>query len=231
MFPKAAADASSFILEHLDHFLVKKLRSEIITKIIPALKKESEDDGIPEDSTEHALLSHHSSTPPSYTAILCCVHYLGFLQDKVKKSYYVDGHEHEDQKKHCSEFTQKYHSPLEPRSHHWVQKSIKKAESIKSSLPANNQLMASGHKYIDPVTGVECIEFHVDDHDCMQNYANEMYGAHGGNISIRIPADCKPLVIFGQDESIFNQFLFGSKQWVGSSGERSILPKSTGMGL
>jgi hypothetical protein len=64
--------------------------------------------------------------------------------------------------------------------------------------------MATGHKYIDPVTGVKCIEFHVDDHDCIQNYANEMYGAYGGNISIRTPADCKHLVIFGQDESIFN---------------------------
>ena len=48
MFPKAAADASSFIVEHLDHFLVEMLHSEIITKIIPALKKEYVDDGIPE---------------------------------------------------------------------------------------------------------------------------------------------------------------------------------------
>jgi hypothetical protein len=231
MFSKAAADASSFILENVDHFLVEMLHSEIITKIIPALKKESEDDGIPEDSTEHALLSHYSRTPPSYTTVFHWVHYLGFLQDKVKKSYYIDGHEHEHQKKQRSEFTQEYLSHLEPCSHGWVQMSIEKAESIKSSLPANNQLMATGRKYIDLITGVEWVEFHVDDHDCIQDYANEMYGAYGGNISIRTPADCKPLVIFGQDESIFNRFLFGSKQWVGPSGERSILPKSTGMGL
>ena len=103
--------------------------------------------------------------------------------------------------------------------------SIEKAESIKASLPANNQLMATGHKYNDPVTGVGCcIEFHVDDHDCMQDYAYEMYDVYGGNIRICRPADCKPLVI-RQDESIFNQFSFVLKQWVGPSGERFILPK------
>ena len=91
--------------------------------------------------------------------------------------------------------------------------------------------MVIGYKYNNPVTDTECIEFHVDDHDCMQKFANEMYGIYGGNLSVRRPADSKPLFIFGQDESIFNQFSFCSKQWVGPSGQRSILPKSTGMGL
>ena len=109
--------------------------------------------------------------------------------------------------------------------------SVEKAESIRSSLPANDKLMVTGYKYNDPVTDTECIEFHVDDHDCMQKFANEMYGIYGGNLSVRRPADSKPLFIFGQDESIFNQFSFCSKQWVGPSGQRSILPKSTGMGL
>jgi hypothetical protein len=29
--------------------------------------------------------------------------------------------------------------------------------------------MVTGHRYNDPVTDTECIEFHVDDHDCMQD--------------------------------------------------------------
>jgi hypothetical protein len=230
-FPNAAADASTFILDHLDHFSVEMLRGELISKIIPALTKECEDDGIPDDSPERILLSQFEIRPPSYTTVLRWVHYLGFSQDKLKKSYYVDGHEHEEQKKHRSQFTQRYLSDLEPRSHRWVQMSVEKAESIQSSLPANNKLIVTGHKYHDPLTDTECIEFHVDDHDCMQDYSNEMYGAYGGNLSVRRPVDSKPLLIFGQDESIFNQFSFGSKQWVGPSGQRSILPKSTGMGL
>ena len=44
-------------------------------------------------------------------------------------------------------------------------------------------------------------------------------------------AHLKPFVIFGQVEPTLNEFSFGSKQWVRPSEERSILPKSTGMGL
>jgi hypothetical protein len=116
-FLNAVADASAFILEHLDHFSVEMIPGEIISKIIPALTKECEDNGIPEDSTECTLLSQFEIRPPGYTAVLRWVHYLGFLQDKLKKSYYVNGHEHEEQKKHCSQFTQRYLSDLELRSH------------------------------------------------------------------------------------------------------------------
>jgi hypothetical protein len=127
----AVADASSFILEHLNHFSVEMVCNEIISKIIPELVTESEKDGILQDSDKHTLLSHYSSKPPSYTAVLCWVHYLGFSQDKVKKLYYVNGHEHEDQKRPRSEFTHRYLSHLEHHSHRWVQMSIEKAESIK----------------------------------------------------------------------------------------------------
>lgn len=44
-------------------------------------------------------------------------------------------------------------------------------------------------------------------------------------------AHIKPFVIFGQVEPTFYELSFGSKQWVRPSGQRSILPKSTGMGL
>jgi hypothetical protein len=116
-FPNAAADASTFILDHLDCFSVEMLRGEIITKIIPALTKECKDDSILEDSTEHTLLSQFEIRPPSYTTVLCWVHYLGFSQDKLKKSFYVDNHEHEEQKKHRSQFAQRYLSDLELQSH------------------------------------------------------------------------------------------------------------------
>ena len=35
----------------------------------------------------------------------------------------------------------------------------------------------------------------------------------------------------GQDESVFNQFAFGSKQWVGKAGEMAFIPKSNGAGV
>jgi len=150
-FPQAAADASSFILRHLDHFSVEMLRNEIITNIIPGLVRESEQDGggiFEEDSEEHILLSHYTIKLPSYTTVFRWVHYLGFKQDKMKKLYYVDGHEHEDQKSHRSKFTQKYLTQLKPRSHCWVQISMDNAEIIKLSLPAKDPLLVTGHIYV-----------------------------------------------------------------------------------
>jgi hypothetical protein len=67
------SNASSFILGHLDHFSVEMLLNEIITKIIPELVRESEEDGggILEDSDEHILLSHytikHQTTQQCFT--------------------------------------------------------------------------------------------------------------------------------------------------------------------
>ncbi len=52
-----------------------------------------------------------------------------------------------------------------------------------------------------------------------------------GNVSVRCPIGSRPLIIFGQDELIFNQFSHSGKQWLGPLGQCSIMPKSAGMGL
>jgi hypothetical protein len=56
---------------------------------------------------------------------------------------------------------------------------------------------------------------------------------HGGKTSIRVEldADNKAIIIFGQDESVFHQFLLRTRQWVGPKGERPFLPKSDGAGV
>ena len=38
-------------------------------------------------------------------------------------------------------------------------------------------------------------------------------------------------MIFGQEESVFNQYLLGNRQWVGPEGQRALLPKTDGLGL
>ena len=50
-------------------------------------------------------------------------------------------------------------------------------------------------------------------------------------VSVRSPSGCKALIIFGQDESIVNQLSHSGKQWLGPSGQRSIMPKTAGMGI
>ena len=71
------------------------------------------------------------------------------------------------------------------------------------------------------------LEFHVDSHEKLHELANKKY-KFGGCVSVRRPPGKKERIIFGQDESVFNQYMFNSKQWVDSNGHRAILPKSTG---
>ncbi|KAI2502373.1 hypothetical protein MHU86_12105 [Fragilaria crotonensis] len=48
--------------------------------------------------------------------------------------------------------------------------------------------------------------------------------------SIRVSSKTRPMMIVGQDESVFAQYLLGAKTWVGPKGQRPLLPKSEGDG-
>jgi hypothetical protein len=230
VFPEAEAMISDFVLSHLDHFSVAMLRNELITIIIPGLKQKAEDESVPVDSEEYLLLSHLSTQPPSYSTVLRWLHYLGYTHDKLRKSYYVDGHEHQEQKLHRSKFIKKY-LELEIRTHRWVQMSIVEFEEAQSSLSddGNDKIINPGYSYTHAVTGDPWIEFHVD--DINMKLIGDKVGPFGGNVSVRCPAGSRPLIIFGQDESIFNQFSHSGRQWLGPLGQRSIMPKSAGMGI
>ena len=110
---------------------------------------------------------------------------------------------------------------IEPRTHRWIQLTSSEYEALPFKV------LAEPEKYEED--GVTMFEFHVDKHKGLQKMANEKYGSFGGNISHNWKG--KPIIIFGQDESAFNQYAFGNKQWVGANGERAILPKHNGMGL
>jgi hypothetical protein len=45
-----------------------------------------------------------------------------------------------------------------------------------------------------------------------------------------VSSQSKPITIIVQDESVFAQYLLGSKTWVGPKGQRPLLPKSEGDG-
>ena len=106
--------------------------------------------------------------------------------------------------------------------------SIVEFEAFQQSLPGDNKIIHSGYCYSHLVTNNEWIQFHVDDVDSV---CEHYIGPFGGNVSVRSPAGSKPLTIFGQDELIFNQFSHSGKQWLGPSGQCSIMPKTAGMGI
>ena len=120
---------------------------------------------------------------------------------------------------------------LELRTHRWVQMSIAEFDELQSSLSedGNDKIINSGYSYIHPDTDDPWIEFHVD--NTSMTIIGDNVGPFGGNVSVRCPAGSRPLIIFGRDESIFNQFSHSGRQWLGPLGQRSIMPKSAGMGI
>ena len=54
--------------------------------------------------------------------------------------------------------------------------------------------------------GNEFVEYHMDDHIDFENACK--YLPYGGVLSLRKDPSSKPLMIIGQDEVIFKQFIF-----------------------
>ena len=50
----------------------------------------------------------------------------------------------------------------------------------------------------------------------------------GGSLGVRRPVNNRPLLLIGQDESSYHQFVFSKKQWKGPGGHNFILPKGLG---
>ena len=149
----------------------------------------------------------------SFTTAWRWMRLLGFQYDARKKSFYVDGHEREDVVASRTKFCKTYLTELEPYCNRWVQVSMNDVE------------VGLGHKYFDIISNEEHLEFHVD-------YWNRKGGP--GKIepttSMQVSSKARPIMIVGQDESVFAQYLLGAKTWIGPKGQRPLLPKSEGDG-
>ena len=180
------------------------------------------------------LLGVYIESPISLSTTWRWLRRLGFAYDSRKKTFFVDGHERPNVVFHRNQFCKDYLSKLEPRCHRWIQVTKETVERWKHErLPLNLNANAKGYSYLSD-DGIQMVEFHVDDHDFLHDVAKDMgYGVMGGNLSVRKSesSPSKPLMIFGQDESVFNQYLIGNRQWVGPEGQRALLPKTEGMGL
>jgi hypothetical protein len=58
-------------------------------------------------------------------------------------------------------------------------------------------------------------EYHVDMHKTFYDYVSDTNKQYGGNLSIRLPVGVRPVLMIGQDESTFHQFVFSKKQGKG----------------
>jgi hypothetical protein len=154
----------------------------------------------------------------SFTTAWRWMRLLGFQYDARKKSFYVDGHEREDVVANRTTFCSSYLTELEPYCNRWVQLSMRVAMTMKD---VDVEL---GHSYFDIISNEQQIEFHID---YWNRTGQERIEA---TTSIRVSSMARPIMIVGQDESVFAQYLLGAKTWIGPTGQRPLLPKSEGDG-
>jgi hypothetical protein len=217
-----------YCITNLADLTVELAQNELVTKIIPNASAGIDNKNANETQIQESLLEDYLQYPISISTTWRWLRRLGFSYDTRKKSFFVDGHERQDVVSRRNEFCVHYLSKLEPNTHRWIQVTKETVETWKAEKKMLDD-DTRGYHYTSP-NNVEMVEFHIDNCDLLHDLADQMgFGAFGGNLSVRKLPDTKPLMIFGQDESVFNQFLLSNQQWVGPQGQRPLLPKTDGI--
>jgi hypothetical protein len=250
VYPCAKEQIVSFGLKNLAHLSIEAVYQFILSTVVPRLAalwiKESLDDAATTSSTPSSsnnsttganedddvvllFLRAHRRKNFSFSTSWKWMRLLGFDYNNRRKSYYVDGHEREDVVAHRHSFCKNYLTMLEPYCRRWIQVPLSEAATMKT-LDAD-----IGHHYFDIISNESRVEFHVDYwRSCLARLkASEETLPHReieARTSIRKPTSVRPLMIIGQDESVFSQYLMSSKQWIGPRGQVALLPKSEGDG-
>jgi hypothetical protein len=193
---------------------------------LPALLGELRQELECPEYTMFELLQEHRLTKLSMTTVYRWMCLLGFKYEPQQKCYYVDGHKKPETKAYIKRFV-KWFFKYERYMYRWIQ--IEKSEKQKLEEEEAIEL-AHGHHYVDPEMQTSMVEFYVDDHHSFQEKMNATT-RFGGNLSVRKPADKKPIICFGQDKAIMKQYCFTTKAWTAPSGQKALVPKDEGMGL
>jgi hypothetical protein len=249
VFPDAKDQIVSFALKNLAKLTIEGVHDFILSKVIPRLitlwksdvaasvSSSSTTTTTTNDSPNEELLDHddqirsflnaHRLESFSLTTAWRWMRLLGFHYDLRKKSFYVDGHEREDVVANRKTFCKEYLTEYEPYCRRWVQISKEDAAAIKDLDTG------FGYHYYNIIAGKDYIEFHVDYWNrfrCFKEERAPTVPIIEPTMSIRVSSKAKPIMLIGQDESVFAQYLLGSKTWIGPKGQRPLLPKSEGDG-
>ena len=237
----------AYCIENLADLTIEMARNHLVNVLIPSAAAGDEEQGrlpvVEEEQEDHAsstvttsstirssLLQDYVKNPISMTTTWRWLRRLGFIYDTRKKSFFVDGHERLDVVVRQNEFCTLYLTQLEPCAHRWIQVTAETVEEWKREGKMSED-HTCGFKYTS-ADNTHMVEFHVDDLDFLHKMADDMgFGLFGGNLSVRMPEGAKPVMMFGQDESVFVQFYINSRQWVGPLSQRALLPKTDGMSL
>jgi hypothetical protein len=140
---------------------------------------------------------------------------------------YTDGHEREDVVKDRNKRFLVEYFKLERRVHRWVQLIEEKANELEESLSKPPLPRNISYNYTTP-NDVQMREYHLDMHKTFGDFVSANNKQFGGDLSVRLRAGERPVLLVGQDESTFHQFIFSKKQWKGPNGKAFLMPKSEG---
>ena len=214
---------------NLLHLTATEVQEYIINTCLPELlekrKKELQNDNIDMDflKKENNIKTVCKQTVTNWLKIL------GFRYCERKKSYYCDSHEKPENVAYRYKYIDRY-LEREYRCYRWIQ--MPEAE-YQNMLQEGSIFCGTPYEYYND-EGEKFVEFHIDDNPKFANWTqwpDEDSKQFGGCLSVRMPEGSKPLIIFGQDECIFKQYIFSKKSWVGPEGQTAMTPKEEGQGL
>ena len=216
--------------EHLHELSIEFMCEYLHDCILPKMVEER--NGITRESNEESynkelktLLREYGLTCLSQLTVYRWIKKLGFKYEQRRKGYYVDGHEKPSTIQYREDFVSRY-LRYEQYMHRWIQITLTESQELenKGLLTIN-----SGYRYKDNA-GNDMVEYHVDCCHLFQERMNKET-KFGGNLSVRKPADKRPMIAKGHDECIFKQNLMPKKSWTGPNGESVLVPKDDGQGI
>ena len=118
----------------------------------------------------------------------------------------------------------------------WIQIPLLEVESmeevgeLEKGMGKRYKGEANGQRTLTVDGTHDWVEFHIDDHPSFQKKMNSTT-EFGGNLSVFKLPSSKPLIGFGQDESILKQYAFTTKAWTAPDGTHGLIPKDEGAGI
>ena len=162
--------------ESVHHFIL----TEALPKLAETMKKEQNQD---ETYTITELLQCFGLRKLHLITVQRWMRKLGFKYEPVRKSYYVDNHESEENVRYRNEFIERYFE-YELLTHRWYSIS----DDNRKKMVEEGEISESiGYEY--ERDGQKYWEFHVDDHRSFQTACDHLL--YGGFLSVRKPVDKK----------------------------------------
>ena len=220
-FPEVKLELNEWVQQNLCNLNCENIGTELKQNILPnTYQTYLQDCGLDNHQLSyHEFLKIFHLKSISDSTIWRWMKYLGFNYCDRKNNYFCDRHEHESNVLYRDEFIKKYFQ-YEKNTYRLVH--LKEIDAIHMEKDNDNKLLEN--------TFVEFIydnqkmrEYHVD---TLPAFTTEKYTKV---LSVKRDASLtRPLMIIGQDKTVFKQYSFSRKCWVGPGGETHLLPKSDG---